>query len=61
MKKWQEAMAKEDLLLEINTLMVEMRDTPDAKELLRLSRELTLCLEVAEKHQWTYVEEDFIL
>ena len=61
MKQWQLDANREDLLLEINTLVAETKVTLDAKEILRLTKEITLCLQVAERQGITYSEEELSL
>ena len=60
MKQWQLAMAKEELLLEIQTLIVDMQGA-DAEELLRITKELSVNLEHAAKNGWVYSAEELEL
>lgn len=64
MKKWQLNAAREELLLEIHTLLEEIKsaelDSNDA-EVLRLSEELTICTRFADRQGFTYSEEELYL
>lgn len=64
MKQWQLDAAREELLLELNTLLEEMKhaekDYNDA-EVLRLSEELTTYTRFAERQGFTYSEEELSL
>ena len=64
MKQWQLDAAREELLLELNTLLEEMkyaeRDS-DTAGVHRLSKEVAVCLEFAERQGITYSEEELSL
>lgn len=53
-------MAKEELLLEIQTLLVDMQGA-DTEELLRITKELSVNLEHAAKNGWVYSAEELDL
>lgn len=64
MKQWQLDAAREELLLELNTLLEEMKYAEldyNAAEYKRLSREVTVCLEFAERRGFTYTKEELSL
>ena len=64
MKQWQLDAAREELLLELNTLLEEMKHAELASndaEYKRLSREVAVCLEFAERQGFTYSVEELSL
>ena len=64
MKQWQLDAAREELLLELNTLLEEMKHAEkdsNTEEYTRLSREVTVCLEFAERKGITYSAEELYL
>ena len=61
MKQWQLDAAREELLLEIQTLLVGIEDITDTGELLRITKELSVNLEHATKNGWVYSAEELNL
>ena len=64
MKQWQELAAKDDLLLELNTLADDLtlaRGNDNLGEVERITEEINLCLKVAYRNNWVYSAEESLI